>query len=124
MMGWAELVNDEEHSGCLVPMMMLLLENDEDPKMRPKPISPRAEGKHEGARGGRTSEGVSEAPLSIRRFVDEFRRDSPSAAMKFAAEARSYQRRSPSLAGWYGPSVSAIICWYRIEAKGKVALFG
>jgi hypothetical protein len=27
-----------------------------------------------------------EAPLSIRRFVDEFRKDSPSAAMKFAAD--------------------------------------
>jgi hypothetical protein len=21
--GWAELVNDEEHGGCLIPMMML-----------------------------------------------------------------------------------------------------
>ena len=38
--GWAELVNDEEHGGCLVPMMMLYHEHDEDPKMRPKPISP------------------------------------------------------------------------------------
>jgi uncharacterized protein len=37
--GWAELVNDEEHGGCLVPMMMLFHEHDEDPKMRPKPIS-------------------------------------------------------------------------------------
>jgi len=38
--GWAELVNDEEHSGCLIPMMMLHHEHDTDPKMRPKPISP------------------------------------------------------------------------------------
>ena len=38
--GWAELVNDEEHGGCLIPMMMLYHEHDEDPKMRPKPISP------------------------------------------------------------------------------------
>jgi uncharacterized protein len=38
--GWAELVNDEEHGGCLVPMMMLFHEHDEDPEMRPKPISP------------------------------------------------------------------------------------
>jgi uncharacterized protein len=37
--GWAELVNDEEHGGCLIPMMMLYDEHDEDPKMRPKPIS-------------------------------------------------------------------------------------
>jgi uncharacterized protein len=38
--GWAELMDDEEHGGCLVPMMMLHHEHDEDPKMRPKPISP------------------------------------------------------------------------------------
>jgi uncharacterized protein len=38
--GWAELVNDEEHGGCLIPMMMLYHEHDEDPEMRPKPISP------------------------------------------------------------------------------------
>jgi uncharacterized protein len=38
--GWAELVNDKEHGGCLIPMMMLCHEHDEDPEMRPKPISP------------------------------------------------------------------------------------
>jgi len=38
--GWAELVNDEKHGGCLIPMMMLCHEHDEDPAMRPKPISP------------------------------------------------------------------------------------
>ena len=38
--GWAELVNDEEHGGCLIPMMMLCHEHDEDPEMRPNPISP------------------------------------------------------------------------------------
>jgi uncharacterized protein len=37
--GWVELVNDEEHGGCLIPMMMLYHEHDEDPEMRPKPIS-------------------------------------------------------------------------------------
>lgn len=37
---WAELVNNEEHGGCLIPMMMLYHEQDEEPKMRPKPISP------------------------------------------------------------------------------------
>ena len=37
--GWAELVNDEEQGGCLIPMMMLYHEHDEDPEMRPKPIS-------------------------------------------------------------------------------------
>ena len=40
---WAELVNDEEHGGCLIPMMMLYHEHDEDPEMRPKPISKREE---------------------------------------------------------------------------------
>jgi len=38
--GWAELVNDEVNGGCLIPMMMLCHEHDEDPEMRPKPISP------------------------------------------------------------------------------------
>src|SRR5439155_18105732 len=38
--GLAELMDDEEHGGCLVPMMMLFHEQDEDPEMRPKPISP------------------------------------------------------------------------------------
>ena len=38
--GWAELVNDEVNGGCLIPMMMLYHEHDEDPKMRPKPITP------------------------------------------------------------------------------------
>jgi len=38
--GWAELVDDEEHGGCLIPMMVLCHEHDEDPEMRPEPISP------------------------------------------------------------------------------------
>ena len=38
--GWAVLVNDEESGGCLIPMMMLCHEHDEDPRMRPKPITP------------------------------------------------------------------------------------
>ena len=38
--GWAELVNDEQHGGCLIAMMMLCHEHDEDPEMRPDPISP------------------------------------------------------------------------------------
>jgi len=38
--GWAELVNDDEHGGCLIPMMMLYHEHDEDPAMRPEPITP------------------------------------------------------------------------------------
>jgi uncharacterized protein len=38
--GWAELVNDDEHGGCLILMMMLGHEHDEDAEMRPNPISP------------------------------------------------------------------------------------
>ncbi len=37
--GWLELVNDEEQGGCMVPIFMLHYEHDEDPEMRPKPIS-------------------------------------------------------------------------------------
>jgi uncharacterized protein len=39
--GWAELINDDEHVGCLIPVMMLCHEHDGDPTKRPKPISPR-----------------------------------------------------------------------------------
>jgi len=42
--GWAELANDEKHGGYLVPMFALYHENDEDPKMRPKPITPQQRG--------------------------------------------------------------------------------
>ena len=38
--GRRELVDDEEHGGCLVSMFTLYHEHDEDPKMRPKTISP------------------------------------------------------------------------------------
>ena len=38
--GWAELVEDEVHGGCLIPMMMLRHEHDEDPEMRPCTITP------------------------------------------------------------------------------------
>ena len=37
---WAELVNDEKYGGCLIPMMMLYHEHDEDPKTRSNPIMP------------------------------------------------------------------------------------
>ena len=36
--GWAELLADDEHGGCMIPMLMLYHEHDEDPAMRPKPI--------------------------------------------------------------------------------------
>jgi uncharacterized protein len=38
--GWAELVDDEEHGECLIPMMMLYPEEDKDREIRPIPISP------------------------------------------------------------------------------------
>ena len=38
--GWAELINDEKYGGSLTPMMMLYHEHDEDPEMRPDPITP------------------------------------------------------------------------------------
>jgi uncharacterized protein len=38
--GWAELINYEEYGGSLLPMMVLCHEHDQDPEMRPDPISP------------------------------------------------------------------------------------
>jgi uncharacterized protein len=37
---WAGLVEDEAHGGCLLAMMMLRYEHDEDPEMRPDTITP------------------------------------------------------------------------------------
>jgi uncharacterized protein len=41
---WAILLNDEEHGGCLVPILALAHEHDPDPEMRPykEPISAEA----------------------------------------------------------------------------------
>jgi uncharacterized protein len=36
--GWAELISDEDHGGCMIPMLMLYHEHDPDPEMRPEPI--------------------------------------------------------------------------------------
>jgi len=38
--GWAELLVDDEHGGCMIPMLMFYHEHDEDPSLRPKPIGP------------------------------------------------------------------------------------
>jgi len=37
---WAELLVDEEQSGCMLPVLMLYHEHDEDPELRPGPIGP------------------------------------------------------------------------------------
>jgi uncharacterized protein len=38
--GWAELLADDDHGGCMIPALMLYHEHDEDPAMRPNPITP------------------------------------------------------------------------------------
>ncbi len=37
---WAELLNDEEQGGCMIPALMLYHEHDQDPELRPAPIGP------------------------------------------------------------------------------------
>ena len=37
---WAGLLNDDEQCGCMIPALMLYHEHDEDPELRPGPISP------------------------------------------------------------------------------------
>jgi uncharacterized protein len=39
--GWAELLDDDDHGGWMLPMLMLYHEHDEDPTMRPEPIDPQ-----------------------------------------------------------------------------------
>src|ERR1017187_478947 len=70
--GWAELINDEEHGGCLIPMMMLYHEHDEDPEMRPKPISPE---KRE-----EVIVHMAAGPVAAYRYFREHRQRIPSAA--------------------------------------------
>ena len=36
--GWQILLDDDDHAGCVVPMLMLHHEHDEDPEMRPPAI--------------------------------------------------------------------------------------
>jgi uncharacterized protein len=38
--GWADLINDDDHGGGILPMLMLYHEHDPDPEMRPNPIAP------------------------------------------------------------------------------------
>jgi len=38
--GWARLLGDDDHGGCMIPMLMLYHEHDEDPALRPEPIGP------------------------------------------------------------------------------------
>ena len=82
--GWAELVNDEEHGGCLIPMMMLRHEHDEDPELRPKPIN--AEQRTEVI--GHMAVGL----LQAYRYFREHQRISPGAQ-------RSEPRRNTSKVG-------------------------
>jgi uncharacterized protein len=38
--GWAELLNDEEYGGCMIPVLILHHEHDDNPELRPPPIGP------------------------------------------------------------------------------------
>ena len=42
--GWAELINNEDYGGSLLPIMLLFHEHDQDPDMRPDPICPEKRG--------------------------------------------------------------------------------
>ena len=35
---WRELIQSEEHGGCILPIMLLAHEHDPDPEMRPGPV--------------------------------------------------------------------------------------
>src|SRR5438552_2605554 len=36
--GWGALLADEDHAGCMIPVLMLYHEHDQDPSLRPQPI--------------------------------------------------------------------------------------
>ena len=39
--GWNALLADDDHAGCIVPILMLYHEHDEDQSLRPAPIGPQ-----------------------------------------------------------------------------------
>lgn len=39
--GWARLLHDDKHGGCLIPVLMLYHEHDQDPATRTNPVSPQ-----------------------------------------------------------------------------------
>lgn len=39
--GWARLLYDDKHGGCLIPVLMLYHEHDQDPVTRTNPVSPQ-----------------------------------------------------------------------------------
>ena len=63
--GWAELIRDEEHGGCMFPVLMLYHEHDPDPEMRPKPIGAEQREKVIEYMGQYSSEMSGGSPLVI-----------------------------------------------------------
>jgi len=58
--GRAELVNDDEHGSCLIPMMMLRHEHEEEPEMRSRlDYAGEARVGHRENSGGATGEPTS-----------------------------------------------------------------
>ncbi len=77
--GWAELVNDEEHGGCVIPMMMLYPRARRRPGDASQADHPREARGHHRAHGGGAGGGVSVFPGRSGE-VSACRRLSPGAA--------------------------------------------
>jgi len=78
--GWAELLADEEHAGCMVPAMILYHEHDKDPELRPGPISPE-----------KREEIIVQMAAGIVRAYRYFRRGGPRTARADHIEGRVTQ---------------------------------
>jgi uncharacterized protein len=86
--GWAELITDEEYGGCMVPVMVLYHEHDEDPELRPGPIGPE-----------QREEVIVQMAAGIVRAYRYFRRQGQPAARADRIETR----RNPGKTGRNDP---------------------
>jgi uncharacterized protein len=81
--GWAELVNDEKYGGSLIPMMVLYHEHDQDPEMRPEPITP-----------GKREQVIALMAAGLMNAYEYFRKERES---DLAVDAREIQRTTAKI---------------------------
>jgi len=79
---WAELFADEEQCGCMIPVLMLYHEHDEDPELRPDPIGPE-----------KREEVIVGMAAGIVRAYRYFRPDGQRVATAYRAETKRRPRK-------------------------------
>jgi uncharacterized protein len=92
MEAWTTLLDDDDHAGCLVPMLMLYHEHDNDPSLRPKPIGPKQREK--------VIAGMAAGLIFAYRYFREARKDAEHIAPAMARQSpRKIGRNAPCPCG-------------------------